>query len=90
MQTTSKSFNNYSRYRDDEFDALYKEYASTAAGDAREALLRKIYEKIKMDVPAISLYLPYNIVVTGANVEGVRMSHIGAHEFQEATVKINK
>ncbi|MEA4846646.1 MAG: ABC transporter substrate-binding protein [Clostridiaceae bacterium] len=87
---TSKSFNNYSRYRDDEFDALYKEYAGTAAGDAREALLRKIYEKIKVDVPAISLYLPYNIVVTGANVEGVRMSHIGAHEFQEAAVKINK
>lgn len=84
---TSKSFNNYSRYYDDDFDALYKEYASTAAGDAREELLRKIYEKIKKDVPAISLYLPYNIVVTRANVEGVRMSHIGAHEFQEATVK---
>ena len=60
---------------------------STAEGEEREALLRKIYEKIKEDVPAISLYLPYNIVVTGANVEGVRMSHIGAHEFQEATVK---
>lgn len=83
---TSKSFNNYSRYYDDEFDALYKEYAGTATGDAREALLRKIYEKIKEDVPAISLYLPYNIVVTRANVEGVWMSHIGAHEFQGATV----
>lgn len=87
---TSKSFNNYSRYYDDEFDALYKEYAGTAAGEAREALLRKIYEKIKVDVPAISLYLPYNIVATSANVEGVRMSHIGAHEFQEATVKKSK
>jgi peptide/nickel transport system substrate-binding protein len=83
----SKSFNNYSRYYDDEFDSFYKQYASTAEGEEREALLRKIYEKIKEDVPAISLYLPYNIVVTGANVEGVRMSHIGAHEFQEATVK---
>lgn len=86
---TSKSFNNYSRYYDDEFDALYAQYARTAAGEEREALLRRIYEKIKIDVPEISVYLPYHIVVTGANVEGVRMSHIGAHEFQEAVVRIN-
>lgn len=84
---SSKSFNNYSRYYDDEFDNILAEYSRTPEGDTREELLKKMYEKIQADVPAISLYLPYNIVVTGANVEGVIMSHIGAHEFQEATVK---
>ncbi len=83
----STSFNNYSRYYSDEFDQTYVQYASTAEGPEREALLDKLYELIQRDTPGIGLYLENKIVAATSGVDGIIMSCIGAHEFQEATVK---
>lgn len=84
---TSTSFNNYSRYCSDEFDETYQEYASTAEGSEREALLDKLYELIQRDTPAISLYVENKIVVCSSKLEGIYVSPTGANEYQNATVR---
>ncbi|MDO4488691.1 MAG: ABC transporter substrate-binding protein [Eubacteriales bacterium] len=83
---TSDSFNNYSRYFDDEFDQTYYKYCATAEGEEREALLNKLYEMLGTNTPAIGIYTENKIVVTSAKVDGVKLSTSGAHEFQYATV----
>ena len=83
---TSDSFNNYSRFYNDEFDQTYYKYCATPEGPEREELLNKLYELLGVNTPAIGIYTENKIVVTSANVDGLKLSTSGAHEFQYATV----
>ena len=84
---TSSSFNNYSRYYNDEFDATYSKYCSTGEGPEREELLNKLYEMIQTDCPSIGIYTENKIVACSSKLEGLYVSPIGAHEYQNATLK---
>lgn len=83
---TSSSFNNFSRYFSDEFDETYNKYCSTAEGPEREALLGKIYEMLQRDCPSIGLYTENKIVVCNSKLDGLYVSPMGAHEYQNATL----
>lgn len=84
---SSSSFNNFSRYFDDEFDALYNKYCSTAEGPEREELLNKLYKKLQDDCPSIGIYTENKLIACSSKLEGVYVSPIGAHEYQNATLK---
>ena len=83
----STSFNNYSRYFSDEFDRLYDTYCSTAEGPEREALLEQLYEIMQRDVPMMGLYTENKMIAATKKLHGLYVSPMGAHEYQNATVK---
>lgn len=84
----STSVNNFSRYKSEAFDRTYREYASTGEGQKREELLQKLYGFIETDKPAIALYNEAKVVAATANMEGLKLSQIGAHEYQGAVVHV--
>jgi peptide/nickel transport system substrate-binding protein len=85
----STSVNNFSRYKNKEFDTTYREYASTGEGEKREALLKKLYAFIAADKPAMALYNESKVIAATANMEGLKLSQIGAHEYQDAVVYVH-
>lgn len=82
----STSINNYSRYKNPEFDATYEKYASTGDGEEREKLLEQLYTDMAEDTPIIGLYAETKVIAATANLHGLILSQIGAHAYQEAYV----
>lgn len=82
----STSVNNFSRYYNEDFDATYVKYASTGEGEEREALLKTLYDYMVNDTPIIGLYSETKVVAATANLSGLGLSQIGAHEYQNAVV----
>lgn len=82
----STSVNNFARYKNPKFDEVYKEYASTGEGEKRQELLKQLYGFLTTDVPIIGLYSEKKVVAATKALEGVKISQIGAHEYQDAVL----
>ena len=82
----STSVNNFSRYYNPEFDETYVKYASTGEGEEREALLKQLYDDMVTDTPIIGLYSETKVIAATGKLQGLMLSQIGAHEYQNAVV----
>ena len=82
----STSVNNFSRYYNPEFDETYVKYASTGEGEEREALLKQLYDDMVTDTPIIGLYSETKVIAATSKLQGLMLSQIGAHEYQNAVV----
>ena len=85
----STSVNNFSRYFSDEFDATYEAYASTGEGEEREKLLKQLYDYMVNDTPIIGLYAETKVIAATAKLDGLQLSQIGAHRYQNAVVTVD-
>ena len=77
---------NDSRYSSAEYDATYNEWLITTDEAKREELLTKMYEIQNEDTPVVPLYNEVKVLGATKNLEGFKLSRIGAHEYQDAVV----
>ena len=82
----STSDNNFSRYYNPVLDETYVKYASTGEGEEREALLKQLYDDMVTDTPIIGLYSETKVIAATSKLQGLMLSQIGAHEYQNAVV----
>jgi peptide/nickel transport system substrate-binding protein len=79
---------NDSRFSNAEYDAAYYKWLVTTEPKARDALLTKMYAIQNEETPVIPIYNEVKILGATKNLEGLQLSRIGAHEYQNAVVYV--
>jgi len=79
---------NDSRFSNAEYDATYYKWLVTTAPKERDALLTKMYEIQNEETPVIPIYNEVKVLGATKNLEGLQLSRIGAHEYQNAVVYV--
>ena len=77
---------NDSRFSNAEYDATYYKWLVTTEPKARDALLTKMYAVQNEETPVIPIYNEVKVLGATKNLEGLQLSRIGAHEYQNAVV----
>ena len=80
------SMSNYSRYNNPEVNELILKSREQMDDNARKAVLNKIYPILMADSPMITLYYETMRVGVSKKVEGLTLSNIGAHKYQNVVV----
>jgi ABC-type transport system substrate-binding protein len=80
------SKSNHSRYENQEVADLIIKSRSEVDDAKRKEAFEKIYEIINEDTPQFSIYYEEMCVAISKNVEGFKLSKIGAHRYQDVVV----
>ncbi len=67
---------NFSNYKTFQVDSLIEDLRSTFDPERREASLKELADKIKIDIPAIFLYRPVYFYATDGKVSGISMENV--------------
>ena len=74
------------RFSNAEYDKAYEEWLVTTDEAKRDELLTTMYEIQNRETPVIPLYNEVKILGATKNLEGFKLSRIGAHQYQDAVV----
>jgi len=80
---------NDSRFSNADYDTAYYKWLVTTDKVERDALLSTMYEIQNEETPVIPIYNEVKILGATKNLEGLQLSRIGAHEYQNAVVYID-
>lgn len=82
----STSSSNWCYYNNPKYDEAYDAYTVTPDGPKRDELRKKVNNFFIIDVPVIPLWGEKKIIGAQKSLEGLKLSPIGSHEYQNATV----
>lgn len=82
----SGNYSDFSRFNNPEYDKTYLTWEKTAEGADRQKLLEKLYSIEQENLPEIPMYNDVKLIGATKNLEGMQLSQIGAHEYQNAVV----
>lgn len=74
------------RFSNAEYDKTYEEWLVTTDEAKREELLTTMYEIQNQETPVVPLYNEVKILGATKNLDGFKLSRIGAHQYQDAVV----
>ena len=74
------------RFSNAAYDAAYEEWLVTTDEAKRDELLTEMYEIQNEETPVIPLYNEVKVLGATKNLEGFKLSRIGAHQYQDAVV----
>ncbi len=80
---------NSSRFSNADYDEAFYKWLVTTDETERDALLTTMYETQNEETPVIPIYNEVKILGATKNLEGLKLSRIGAHEFHKAVVYID-
>ena len=80
---------NDSRFSSAEYDEAYYKWLVTVDEAERDELLTTMYEIQNDETPVIPLYNEVKILGATKNLEGLELSMIGAHQFENAVVYVD-
>lgn len=86
----SSSSSNWCYYNNPAYDKAYDEYTVTPEGAKRDELRKKVNSFFITDVPVIPLCGEKKVIGAQGSLEGLKLSPIGSHEYQNATVTSRK
>ena len=86
----SSSSSNWCYYNNPAYDKAYDEYTVTPEGAKRDELRKKVNSCFITDVPVIPLWGEKKVIGAQGSLEGLKLSPIGSHEYQNATVTSRK
>lgn len=85
----SGSGSNRSGFANDEYDKLVDKWKNTTDQAERQKMLERMYEIEQEELPEIPVYNEVKMIGASAKLEGIQLSQIGAHEFQNAVVYVD-
>ena len=77
---------NYGRFSSAEYDELHARWKGTGESTARDELTDKLFAVYSENMPMIPVYQDVKLIGATANLEGLFLSQMGAHEYQNAVV----
>lgn len=86
----STSSSNWCYYNNPAYDKAYDEYTVTPEGAKRDELRKKVNDFFITDVPVIPLWGEKKVIGAQESMNGLKLSPIGSHEYQNATVTSRK
>ena len=86
----SDGTNNFSRYHPAEQVSLLQEIRQTTDADKANELWKQMFEVYNVDVPVIPLYAERKMIGASANLYGIKMSQVGAHQFEDAVLVVEE
>lgn len=84
MRTGSPT--NYGRFSDPEYDELHAKWKCTGEGAERDELTDKLFAIYSENIPMIPVYQDVKLIGATAQLDGLFLSQMGAHEYQNAVV----
>ncbi len=81
---------NTSHFNNAEYDKAYYSWLETTDPTKRDELITRMYEIQNEETPVIPIYNEVKILGAVKNLEGLQLSRIGAHEYQNAVVYVNE
>lgn len=79
---------NDSRFSNAAYDEAYYKWLVTTEEKERDALLTTMYEVQNEETPVIPIYNEVKILGATKNLKGLKLSRIGAHDYQNAVVYV--
>ena len=77
---------NYGRFSNAEYDELHAKWKCTGEGAERDEMTDKLFEIYSENLPMIPVYQDVKLIGATADLEGLNLSQMGAHEYQNAVV----
>ena len=79
---------NSSRFSNADYDEAYYKWLVTTDEAERDVLLTRMFEIQNEETPVIPIYNERKVLGATKNIEGIQLSRIGAHEYQNAVVYV--
>lgn len=79
---------NSSRFSNADYDEAYYKWLVTTDEAERDVLLTRMFEIQNEETPVIPIYNEIKVLGATKNIEGIQLSRIGAHEYQNAVVYV--
>jgi len=80
---------NFSRYSNPKYDEALGKWKKTTVETERKKLLEELNAIEQQDLPMIPIYNEVKMIGATAKLEGLQLSQIGAHEYQNAVVYVD-
>lgn len=77
---------NDARFSNKEYDEAYYKWLETTDEKERASLLEKMYEIQNDETPVVPLYNEVKVLGATKNLDGFKLSRIGAHQYDQAVV----
>ena len=81
---------NFSRYSPENLRELLDKIRQTTDAQKSAELWKELFDTYNQDTPIITLYAERKMIGASANLSGIKLSQVGAHQFEEAVLVKSK